>query len=59
MMADILIIGVVFGFALFALYRGFKKSKQGECAGCSQRNSCAACGDANQTSSSSRCESQS
>jgi len=57
MMADILIIGVVFGFAFFALYRGFKKSKKGECAGCSQRNSCAACGDVNQKSSSPHCES--
>ncbi|MDU0331519.1 MULTISPECIES: FeoB-associated Cys-rich membrane protein [Paenibacillus] len=44
-MADILILTVIFGYAGFALYRGFKKSKKGACASCSQQKSCsAACG---------------
>lgn len=44
-MADIIILTAIFGYAAFALYRGFKKSKKGACASCSQQKSCsAACG---------------
>ncbi|WP_068786732.1 FeoB-associated Cys-rich membrane protein [Paenibacillus phocaensis] len=44
-MIDIVILTAVFGYAAFALYRSFKKSKKGACASCSQQKSCsAACG---------------
>lgn len=44
-MVDIVILSAIFGYAAFALYRGFKKSKKGACASCSQQKSCAAaCG---------------
>ncbi|MDU2242060.1 MAG: FeoB-associated Cys-rich membrane protein [Paenibacillus sp.] len=45
-MIDIVIVAAIFGYAGFALYRGFKKSKKGACASCSQQKSCsAACGN--------------
>ncbi|WP_334076971.1 FeoB-associated Cys-rich membrane protein [Paenibacillus sanfengchensis] len=40
-MADILIAGTVFVFAAVALFRGFRKSRKGACASCSQNKSCA------------------
>ncbi|WP_059046365.1 FeoB-associated Cys-rich membrane protein [Paenibacillus rubinfantis] len=44
-MIEIFIVTAIFGYAAFALYRGFKKSKKGACASCSQQKSCsAACG---------------
>lgn len=57
-MIDIVIVAVIFGYAAFALYRGFKKSKKGACASCSQQKSCsAACGSYAASSSNSSAKS--
>lgn len=42
MIADIVILTIVFGYAGFAFYRGIRKRKQGACATCAQKQSCAA-----------------
>lgn len=41
MVADIVIVTVIFGYAAWTLYRHLKKSRQGACASCSQNKSCA------------------
>ncbi|MFE8696242.1 FeoB-associated Cys-rich membrane protein [Cytobacillus sp. FJAT-53684] len=40
MLFNLLIGGLIFGYASWSLFKFIKKSKQGKCAGCSQRNSC-------------------
>nr|WP_136606795.1 FeoB-associated Cys-rich membrane protein [Paenibacillus dokdonensis] len=37
---DILIIGVIFAYAAWTLFRYVKKSKKGACASCSLNKSC-------------------
>lgn len=38
---NIIIGGLVFGYAGFAMYRFVKRSKQGKCASCALNKSCA------------------
>jgi len=40
MIVNIIIGGLIFGYAGWALYKFIKKSKQGKCAACSVKNSC-------------------
>ncbi len=40
MLVNIVIGGVIFGYASWALFKFIQKSKQGKCAGCSVKNSC-------------------
>ncbi|MFO1442734.1 FeoB-associated Cys-rich membrane protein [Bacillus sp. Bva_UNVM-123] len=40
MIINILIGGIIFGYASWALYKFLKKSKQGKCAACSIKDSC-------------------
>ncbi len=40
MMVNIIIGGLIFGYAGFALIKFLKKSKQGKCAACSIKDSC-------------------
>ncbi|MGP0586353.1 FeoB-associated Cys-rich membrane protein [Paenibacillus timonensis] len=51
-MIDIVIVAAIFGYAAFALYRGFKKSKKGACASCSLQKSCSAACESHAASSS-------
>lgn len=45
MLVNILLGGIIFGYAAWALYRFIQKSKQGKCAACSIQNSCSSnCG---------------
>ncbi|WP_374120547.1 FeoB-associated Cys-rich membrane protein [Neobacillus sp. PS3-40] len=39
-MASILIGGLIFGYASYALVRFIKRSKKGKCAACDLRKSC-------------------
>lgn len=45
MLISILFGGLIFTYAGWTIYRHLKKSKEGECAGCPDKNSCnmAAC----------------
>ncbi|HAQ06849.1 MAG TPA: FeoB-associated Cys-rich membrane protein [Bacillus bacterium] len=40
MLINLLIGGVIFGYAGWAFYRFIMKSKEGKCAACSIQNSC-------------------
>lgn len=40
MMVNIIISGIIFGYAGFAFVKFLKKSKQGKCAACSMKDSC-------------------
>lgn len=40
MFVNILIGGAIFGYAIWALVRFIKKSKQGKCAACSLQKGC-------------------
>lgn len=40
MIVNIIIGGIIFGYAGFALLKFLKKSKQGKCAACSIKDSC-------------------
>ena len=40
MIVNIIIGGIIFGYAGFALMKFLKKSKQGKCAACSINESC-------------------
>jgi hypothetical protein len=40
MVADIIIGGVIFGYAGWSLFRFINKSKKGKCAACELRKSC-------------------
>jgi hypothetical protein len=40
MIVNVVIGGVIFGYAAWALYRFFEKSKKGKCAACSIENVC-------------------
>lgn len=40
MIANIVIGGLIFGYAGWALWRFIKKSKEGKCAACSAKKSC-------------------
>ncbi|WP_102271946.1 FeoB-associated Cys-rich membrane protein [Cytobacillus massiliigabonensis] len=40
MFVNIIIGGLIFGYASWSLIKFIKKSKQGKCAGCSVKNSC-------------------
>lgn len=45
MLGNIIIGGVIFGYAGFALFRFFKKAQEGKCAGCDLNNTCqSSCG---------------
>jgi hypothetical protein len=50
MLANLLIGGAIFGYAGWAFYRFFKKSRNGKCAACSLESSCSskACGPSSQ-----------
>ncbi|MBT2289773.1 FeoB-associated Cys-rich membrane protein [Paenibacillus albidus] len=41
-MINILIIGGVFGYSGWMIYRHFQKGKKGACAGCDKGKTCAA-----------------
>ncbi|WP_110933633.1 FeoB-associated Cys-rich membrane protein [Paenibacillus bouchesdurhonensis] len=41
-MIDFIIVALVFSYAGWAVYKGFKKGKKGACASCSQQRSCSA-----------------
>ncbi|MED3551414.1 FeoB-associated Cys-rich membrane protein [Cytobacillus praedii] len=40
MIVNLIIGGLIFGYASWSFIKFIKKSKQGKCAGCSSRNSC-------------------
>jgi hypothetical protein len=46
MLVNILIGGVIFGYAGFSLVRFLRKAKEGKCAGCDIKSSCqSSCGN--------------
>ncbi|MEC0328549.1 FeoB-associated Cys-rich membrane protein [Paenibacillus sp. FSL R5-0527] len=55
MLFDIVIVTAVFAFAGYSLYRGFKKSKKGACASCSQQKTCSAACSGRQAPPASSC----